>query len=97
LGLSKEEFWSLTPAEFVAMRYRLTVRFRHKCFIAGIVSADYRNAHRTSDSDKMISAMDYVSCEEMSKEEIAAEEKEQNEQAVQALRSMTMTKEQVSK
>jgi hypothetical protein len=66
------------------MRYRLEVRFRHECFVAGIVAADHRNAH----GGNPVSPLDYVSCEEMSAEEIAAEEKEQNERAVQELLSM---------
>jgi hypothetical protein len=75
------------------MRYRLEVRFRHECFIAGIVASDYRNAHRQSTSDKLISPLDYVVCEEMSKEEIAAMEKEQNEQAMQTLLGMNGVRE----
>jgi hypothetical protein len=96
--LSKEEFWSLTPGEFWAMKYRLDVRFRQECFVAGIVAADYRNAHGGKDGsgNKPYSPLDYVSCEEMTAEEIAAEQKEQNEQAVEALRSMG-AKEKVSK
>jgi hypothetical protein len=78
------------------MRYRLDVRFRHECFVAGIVASDYRNAHRTSEGDKLISPLDYVSCEEMSKEEMEAEQREQNERAVQGLRSLGV-EEKVSK
>jgi hypothetical protein len=95
MGLSKDEFWSLTPVEFYAMKYRLDVRFRHDCFLSGIIAADYRNAHR-HDSEKLVSPLDYVSCEEMTAEEIAAEEKEQNERAMHTLLGMGV-KEVVSK
>jgi hypothetical protein len=82
----------MTPAEFWAMKYRVDVRFRHECFVAGIVAADYRNAHGGN-----YSPFDFVVCEEMSPEEIAAEEKERNEKAIYALRSMQGVKEVVSK
>ena len=85
LGLSKEEFWSLTPAEFFAMKYRLDVKFRKDCFAAAIVAADYRNAHRTEDSQRVFSPFDFVVAEEMTKEEIEAEAKEQNEKAIASM------------
>lgn len=78
------------------MKYRLDVRFRHECFVAGIVAADYRNSHG-GNNGRPYSPLDFVACEEMSREEVAAEQKELNEQAAEALKSIGFTKEQVSK
>jgi hypothetical protein len=80
--LSKEEFWGLTPAEFWAMKYRKDVEFRHQCFVAGITASDYRNAHRSDDSQRVYSPLDYTPCEQMSEEEILHEQEEQNRAAL---------------
>ena len=63
LGLTDDEFWELTPLQFKALRKRQEIEFRHKCFVAAIAAADYRNAHRYESGDKVWSPLDYVVCE----------------------------------
>jgi hypothetical protein len=75
------------------MYYRLDVKFRHQCFVAGIVASDYRNAHRTDDSQKLFSPLDYVVCEEMTEEEIRQEQEEQNRAAIASALSSGLIKE----
>ena len=96
MRLSRSEFWQSTPAEFAALRYRREVEFRHRCFVAGIVAADYRNAHRSGDGDRIVSPLDYVACEEMTAEEIAAEQEEQNRASVQRMLGAGMIREKAN-
>lgn len=49
---------------FNALCYRKEVKFRHDCYLAGISAADYRNANRQKDSDKITSPLDYTAGED---------------------------------
>jgi hypothetical protein len=69
------------------MRYRKEIQFRYQCFLAGIVAADYRNAHRTNESDKLSSPLEYVGCEEMTEEEKKKEQEVRNKESIARLLS----------
>jgi hypothetical protein len=51
--------------------------------MAGIVAADYRNAHGgRGEGAPPYSPLDFTPCEEMTREEIAQEQEEQNREAL---------------
>jgi uncharacterized protein YoaH (UPF0181 family) len=79
---------------FQALRYRKEVEFRYECYLAGVGAADYRNAHRSKDSDKVFSPLDYVTGED--EVDVAVEQAKQNIRAAWGMANglKAMTKEE---
>jgi hypothetical protein len=57
---SLEEFGRLTPGQFMALMKRQAVRFKHECFLSGMVAAQILNTNRRKEDDPVFSAWDFV-------------------------------------
>jgi len=72
LGLSVGEFGRLTPAEFWGMWERKRLAFKRACYLQGITAAACFNSRRSSDSQHIFDAGEFVprSLEQAQREEI---------------------------